>query len=89
MLVIVGVIVLLTAAIVAIVGVLSNAGGGPPADRFFRVRITPHGVDRHVVPLWDRGRRGGVAQPLPTGDGRAAHRRRPTKSQHADTDVLH
>ena len=34
MLVIVGVIVLLVAAILAIVGVPSNAGGGPPADRF-------------------------------------------------------
>jgi hypothetical protein len=61
MLVIGGLIVLLGAALVAIVGLLSNAGGGPPADRFLRVRISPHGVDRHVVPLWDRGRRGGVA----------------------------
>jgi len=29
----------------------------------FRVRISPHGFDRHVVPLRDRGRRGGVARP--------------------------
>ena len=57
MLVIVGLIVLLVAAI-AIAGVPSNAGAAHPLTDF-RVRLSPHGVDRHVVPLSDHGRRGG------------------------------
>ena len=73
MLFIVGVIVLLVAAILAIVGVLSNAGAGHPLTDF-SVFGSPHGVDRHVVPLWDRGRRGGVARTLPPAGGRAAYR---------------
>ena len=61
MLVIVGLIVLLVAGIVAIAGVQSNAGAAHPLTENLRVRLSPHGVDRHVVPLWDRGRRGGAA----------------------------
>jgi len=44
MLVIVGLIVLFVAGIVAIVGVLSNAGAGHPPTENFRVRLSPHGV---------------------------------------------
>ena len=62
MLVIVGLIVLLVAAIVTIVGELSNAGAAHPPTETMRVRLSPHGVDRHVVPLWDPGRRGGAAR---------------------------
>ena len=61
MLVIVGLIVWLVAGIVAIAGVRSNAGAVHPLTDNLRVRLSPHGVDRHGVPLWDRGRRGGAA----------------------------
>ena len=61
MLVIVGLIVWLVAGIVAIAGVLSNAGAAHPLTENLRVRLSPHGVDRHVVPLWDPGQRGGAA----------------------------
>jgi hypothetical protein len=63
MLVIVGLIDLLVVAIVTIVGVPSNAGAAHPLTDFsvFGYHLT--GVDRHVVPLRDRGRRGGVARP--------------------------
>jgi hypothetical protein len=62
MLVIVGLIVLLVAAIVAIVDALSNGGAARPPTENLRVRLSPHGVDRHGVPLWDHGRRGGAAR---------------------------
>ena len=56
-----GIDCLLVAGIVAIVGVLSNAGAAhPPTENC--VFGYHHGVDRHVVPLWDRGRRGGAAE---------------------------
>ena len=61
MLVIVGLIVWLVAGIVAIAGGLSNAGAAHPLTENLRVRLSPHGVDRHVVPLWDLGQRGGAA----------------------------
>ena len=61
MLVIVGLIVWLVAGIGAIAGGLSNAGAAHPLTENLRVRLSPHGVDRHVVPLWDPGRRGGAA----------------------------
>ena len=61
MLFIVGLIALLVAGIVSIAGVLSNAGADHPPTDNSRVRLSPHGVDRHVVPLWDPGRRGGAA----------------------------
>jgi hypothetical protein len=61
MLVIVGLFVWLVAGIVAIAGELSNAGAAHPLIENLRVRLSPHGVDRHVVPLWDPGRRGGAA----------------------------
>ena len=78
MLVIVELIVLLAAGIIAIVGVLSNAGAAHPLTDF-RVRLSPHGVDRHVVPLWDRGRRGGSL-----GLGLLLTGARPTASRAAD-----
>ena len=61
MLFIVGLIALLVAGIVSIAGVLSNAGADHPPTDNSRVRLSPHGVDWHVVPLWDPGRRGGAA----------------------------
>jgi hypothetical protein len=61
MLVIVGLFVWLVAGIVAIAGEPSNAGAAHPLIENLRVRLSPHGVDRHVVPLWDPGRRGGAA----------------------------
>ena len=80
MLVIVGLIVWLVAGIVAIAGVPSNAGAVHPLTDNLRVRLSPHGVDRHGVPLWDRGRRGGAAGtegalgPRATSRGRNARR---------------
>ena len=62
MLVIVGLIVLLVAGIVAIAGVQSNAGAAHPLTENLRARLSPHGADRHVVPLWDPGQRGGAAR---------------------------
>ena len=61
MLVIVGLFVWLVAGTVAIVGELSNARAVHPLIENLRVRLSPHGVDRHVVPLWDPGQRGGAA----------------------------
>ena len=62
MLVIAGLIVFLVAGLVAIVGVLSNAGAGhPPTDNFAVFGHHPTGY-RHAVPLEDRGRRGGLAR---------------------------
>jgi hypothetical protein len=61
MLVIVGLFVWLVAGIVAIAGEPSNAGAAHPLIENLRVRLSPHGVDRHVVPFWDPGRRGGAA----------------------------
>ena len=62
MLVIVGLFVWLVAGIVAIAGELSNTGAAHPLIENLRVRLSPHGVDRQVVPLWDLGRRGGAAE---------------------------
>jgi hypothetical protein len=72
MLVIVGLIVWL-AGIVAITGELGSAGAAHPLTENLRVRLSPHGVDRHVVPLWDPGRRGGAAETEGALGWRAAH----------------
>ena len=63
MLVIVGLSVLLFAGVIAFVGVLSNAGAAHPLTENFSVfgfHLT--GSTGDVVPLWDRGRRGGAAR---------------------------
>ena len=73
MLVIVGLIVWLVAGIVAITGELGNAGAAHPLTENLRVRRPPHGVDRHVVPLWDPGRRGGAAETEGALGWRTAH----------------
>jgi hypothetical protein len=75
MLVIAGLIVWLVAGIVAIVAVPSNAGAAHPPTKKFRVRILPDGVDRHVVPLEDHGRRGGAAGTERVIGARAASRK--------------
>jgi hypothetical protein len=75
MLVIVGLIVWLVAGIVTITGELSNAGAAHPLIENLRVRLSPHWVDRHVVPLWDPGRRGGTAGTESALFRRAAHRK--------------
>lgn len=75
MLVIVGLFVRLVAGIVAIAGELSNAGAAHPLTENPRVRLSPHRVDRHVVPLWDPGRRGGAAGTEGAPFRRAAHRK--------------
>ena len=74
MLVIVGLIVWLVAGIGAIAGGLSNAGAAHPLTENLRVRLSPHGVYRHVVPLWDLGQRGGAAGTEGALGRRAAHR---------------
>lgn len=61
MLVIVGLFVWLVAGIVAIAGEPSNAGAAHPLIETLRVRLSHDGVDRHVVPLWELGQRGGAA----------------------------
>lgn len=76
MLVIVGLIVWLVAGIGAIAGELSNAGAAHPLTENLRVRLSPHGVDRHVVPLWDLGQRGGAAGTEGAFGRRAAPRAR-------------
>jgi hypothetical protein len=73
MLVIVGLFVWLVAGIVAIASELNNGGTAHPPIENLRVRLSPHGVDRHVVPLWDPGRRGGAAKAV-RAPFRAAHR---------------
>lgn len=75
MLVIVGLFVWLVAGIVAIAGEASNAGRAHPPTENLRVRLSPHGVDRHVVPLWDPGRRGGAAEAQRAPFWRAVHRK--------------
>jgi hypothetical protein len=74
MLVIAGLSVLLVAGIAVIVDALSNAGAAHPPTETTRVRLSPLGVDRHGVPLWDHGRRGGAARTERALDWRAAHR---------------
>ena len=61
MLVIVGLIVLLGAAIATIEGVRSNAGVAHPPTETTRARSSPLDGDRHGVPLRDHGRCGGAA----------------------------
>jgi hypothetical protein len=61
MLVIVGLFVWLVAGFVTITGELNNAGAAHPLIENLRVWLSPHWRDRHVVPLWDPGRRGGPA----------------------------
>ena len=74
MLVIAGLSVLLVAAIVTIVGEPSNAETAHPPTVTMRVRLSPHGVDRHGVPLRDHGRRGGAARTERALDWRPTHR---------------
>jgi hypothetical protein len=74
MLVIVGLFGWLVAGIVAIAGELSKAGAAHPPTENPRVRRSPHGIDRHVVPLWDPGRRGGAAATEGAIGRRAAQR---------------
>src|SRR6185369_786553 len=69
MLVIVGLIVLLVAAIATIEGVRSNAGVAHPPTETTRVRSAPVKGDRHGVPLRDHGR---AVAPLLTGSRRTA-----------------
>jgi hypothetical protein len=58
---------LLTADLVVLLdtsgGVVGNARADHPLA-IFRVRLRPRGVDRRIVPLRDRGQRGGVASAL-------------------------
>ena len=61
MLVIVGLIVLLGAAIATIEGARSNAGVAHPPTETTRARSSPLEGDRHGVPLRDHGRCGGAA----------------------------
>lgn len=63
MLVVVASGALLVAGIVELAGVLSKEGAAHPPTEDLRVRISPRGEDRHVVPLKDRGRRDGAAAP--------------------------
>ena len=86
MIVIVGLIVLLVAVIVAIVGVLSNAGAARPVDREFRgIRLSRHRVAGHSVPGRDRDRCGGGAGTERVAGRRSVHRgpwaRRPTRTK--------
>ena len=74
MLVIMGLIVWLGAGIVTTAGGLSNAGAAHPLTENLRVRLSPHGIDRHVVPLWDLGQRGGAAGTEGALGRLAAHR---------------
>jgi len=75
MLVIVGWIVLLVAAIATIEGVRSNAGVAHPPTETTRVRSAPVKGDRHGVPLRDHGRCGGAAlDRLPAHRGHHARR---------------
>jgi hypothetical protein len=74
MLVIVGLFVWLVAGIVTIASELSNGGTAHPPIENLRDRVSPHGVDRHVVPFWDRGRRGGAAEAERAPFRRAVHR---------------
>ena len=79
MLVIVGLIVLLGAAIATIEGVRSNAGMAHPPTETTRARSSPLEGDRHGVPLRDHGRRGGAAL-----DWLPAHR-----AHHARRSAIH
>ena len=75
MLVIVGLIVLLVAAIATIEGVRSNAGVAHPPTETTRVRSAPVKGDRHGVPLRDHGRCGCAALDwLPAHRGHHARR---------------
>ena len=75
MLVIAGLFVWLVAGIFAIAGELSNAPTAHPPIENLRVRLSPHGLDRHVVPLWDLGRRGGAAEAERAPFSRATRRK--------------
>ena len=72
MLVIAGLIVLLVTGILAIAGVLSNAGAAHPLTENFSG--FGYEVDRQFVPLWDRGRRGGAARTERAAGRRTASR---------------
>ena len=75
MLIIVGLMVLLVAAIATIEGVRSNAGVAHPPTETTRVRSAPLEGDRHGVPLRDHGRCGGAALNwLPSHRGHHARR---------------
>ena len=75
MLVIVGLMVLLVAAIATIEGVRSNAGVAHPPTETTGVRSAPLKGDRHGVPLRDHGRCGGAALNwLPAHRGHHARR---------------
>jgi hypothetical protein len=61
--VIVGLLRLLVTGVATVIGMLQHAGAAHPlTERFLRVRLSRHSVDRHDVPLPDRGRRGGAAR---------------------------
>ncbi len=67
-----------------------GCGGRSPVDRELRhIRLSRHRVDRHIVPLWDRGRRGGDAGTECVAGRCSAHRgpraRRPTRTQKVPT----
>lgn len=71
MLVIVGLSVLLSAAIA---DAASSTRVGHPPTEIMRVRLSPPEVDRHDVPLSDHGRRGGAARTARTLDWLPVHR---------------
>ena len=86
MIVIVGLVVLLVAVIVGFMGVLTNAGAAHPLTENFAVfgyHVT--GSTGTLVPVRDRGRRGGDAGSERVAGRCSAHRgpraRRPTRTR--------